>query len=64
MKTKKEHIAKHPPDEVVAGGAHSEIDDLKAKLEDKERRFKKQVKSGSLQNRLHTKDHKQAQYGE
>ena len=37
MKTKKEHIAKHPPDEVIAGGEHSEINDLKAKLEDKEK---------------------------
>ena len=37
MKTKKEHIAKHPPDEVIAGEEHLEINDLKAKLEDKEK---------------------------
>jgi molecular chaperone GrpE len=37
VKTKKEHIAKHPPEEVIAGGEHSEINDLKAKLEDKEK---------------------------
>ncbi len=39
MKTKKEHIAKHanPEPEVIAGGEHSEINDLKAKLEDKEK---------------------------
>jgi len=43
LKTKKEHIAKHSPaaagfaDDVVAGGTSSEIDALKAKLEEKEK---------------------------
>lgn len=43
MKTKKEHIAKHSQtaagsaDDIVTGGASSEIDTLKAKLEEKEK---------------------------
>jgi len=43
LKIKKEHIAKHSPaaagfaDDVVAGGTSSEIDALKAKLEEKEK---------------------------